>query len=138
MKKGRARAMLCAALGLCLLGVVLPSGATALISNYNCPSKPNSQWCDGRANGSFDGLHSWNYNRGNFNNGGVTQICVHIWKPSTGGELGAECAFNDHVWQFEGNVQCACYEAEVIHFNFGGPLNLFGYADTERMYGGDQ
>src|SRR6476469_8448661 len=113
MKK---RTVLLALLAVLAVGTILPTQANAFTSNYNCVLKPVGQWCDGRANGSYDGQHSWDYNYGWYPGAwdGTVLMCEHVWKPSSGNELagGGFCTY-DHVDHYYGNVQCACYDAEV-------------------------
>ncbi len=125
--------ILLALLAFAALGAVAPTQANAFVSYYNCVLKPSNQWCDGRANGSFDGQHSWDYNYGEYpgawNN--TVYVCEHVWKPSSGNELGGggTCAYN---WtnKYYGDVQCACYEAEVKQIS-GGPHSVNGLADAD-------
>lgn len=110
--------------------LIVPAGASAFTSNYNCTAKPSGQWCDGRANGSFDGLHSWDYNQA-YNPGtwnGLT-VCQQVYKPSSGNSLSGSSCGNDYSDNIYGNVLCICYEAEVRHFS-GGTHNIAGYADA--------
>lgn len=130
MPKARPRLVLLAVLVLGLVAAIAPAQSSALVSNYNCVAKPAFQWCDGRANGSFDGLNSWDWNEGWSNGGGTTKICQRVWKPSTGGVLaGSTCGYFNWIGNYYGNVQCTCYEAEVWH-EAGGNLNLTGRADS--------
>lgn len=130
MTNARARLVLLAMLVLGSVGGVAPTAASAEIESfYDCENKPSNQWCDGRANGSFDGLHSWDYNRGKLYVEDGTTVCQRVWKPSTGGVLaGGSCkaniTYNDY-----GNVQCACYEAEIKHTGSGNRW-LLGRATT--------
>lgn len=112
-----------------VLGVVLPSSANAFVSYYNCVNKPHDQWCDGRANGSFDGLHSWDWNQASNPGGGSIVVCQRVWKPSTGGVLGTStCDWNYSPWYY-GNVTCACYEANVKQQS-GVAASVNGFADA--------
>jgi hypothetical protein len=99
-------------------------------SDYNCTNKPPNQWCDGRSNGSFDGLHSWDWNQGWYEGAAIT-VCQRVWKPSTGGELGIgpTCDPDGWVGYYYGLVQCACYEAEVKHTS-GSNKNILGFANA--------
>jgi hypothetical protein len=127
--KAKARLVLLATLAAGALGALVPSSASAFVSYYNCTSKPPHQWCDGRANGSFDGLHSWDYNQA-WSIGGGVNVCQQVWKPSTGGVLaGSNCAWNAVAFYY-GNVQCACYEAEVKHVG-AFPQGINGFADAD-------
>jgi hypothetical protein len=97
-------------------GLSLPGAAHAtLYSDYSCSSKPAWQWCEGRANNSFDGLHSWDYNEGK--DAGTydgIEVCQHLWRPSTGAELGEKTCGLNITWKLYGVVTCPCYEAEVL------------------------
>lgn len=130
MKKRTAIYVLFAVLA---VGVTLPTQASAFTSYYNCVLKPVGQWCDGRANGSYDGQHSWDYNEGWYpgSPSGVVWTCEHVLKPSSGNELGGGgwCAY-DWISHYYGNVQCACYDAEVRQYS-GGPHSINGYADAD-------
>ena len=108
-----------------------PSPAQALISYYNCVLKPSNQWCDGRANGSFDALHSWDWNEGWYPGtwDGTVIACQRVWRPSDGTELAQSCA-PDWTAASYGNQACACLEAEVKQVS-AGPHSIQGYADTE-------
>ena len=111
------------------LGIASPSSANAFVSYYNCVNKPHNQWCDGRANGSFDGLHSWDYNQASNPGGGTVWVCQRVWKPASGNPLGpTTCDWNYAPWYY-GNVQCACYEANVLQQS-GGPASVNGFADA--------
>lgn len=125
----KARLALLTVFAACVLGALAPAQATAFESWYNCTLKPVGQWCDGRANGSFDGLHSWDWNEAWYPGpAGVVEICEHVWKPSTGGILGSSCN-DDWSGHYYGNVQCACYEAEGQQWS-GGPHSIEAYADA--------
>ena len=133
MRKTRTRFALVPILILGIVVMVAPTQANAEINSYfSCQSKPSGQWCDGRANGSFDGLHSWDYVKGWYPgtwDSSVT-VCQHVWRPATGQVLaGATCDYNwtEHYY---GNVTCACYEAEVLQYS-SGPRNLNGNAEAE-------
>jgi len=112
-----------------LLAVVLPAQASAWVSYYNCVNKPSGHWCDGRANGSYDGLASWDYNEGWNPGAGAFGVCQRVWRPATGGLLGGSCSTNWTGYYF-GNVQCNCYEANVKQTS-GSPKNINGYADSQ-------
>lgn len=132
MGKARMRFALLGALVTGLIaGAVVPSQASAAVSNYSCTPKPSFQWCDGRANGSYDGLNSWDYNEGAYNGpwDNTVNMCQRVWKPSTGGILaGHGCALN-FTWNDYGNVTCACYEAEILQIS-SGDRYILGYADS--------
>lgn len=126
----RARLALFSVVAACAVGCVAAPQASALVSYYNCTLKPVGEWCDGRANGSFDGLHSWNWNEAWYpGSPGVAYMCEHVWKPSTGNSLGSSC-YADWTGHYYGDVQCACYEAEGQQWS-GGPHSINGYANTE-------
>jgi len=104
--------------------------ASAAISYYNCIDKPSGQWCDGRANGSFDGLNSWDYNEGWNPGGGAFTVCQQVYRPATGNSLaGSSCASN-FTAHWYGDVTCVCYEAEVLQTS-GSPKSINGYADSD-------
>jgi hypothetical protein len=130
MTKARTRLALSAVLALGVIGALAPSSAGAYTSLYNCISKPSNKWCDGRANGSYDGLHSYDYNHGWYNGpwDGSVWMCQHVWKPSTGWVLGGSCAYN---WTsaLYGNQTCVCFEAEVLQVS-SGPKNINGHAEA--------
>lgn len=131
MRRATTRMALLCALTVVALGAAAPPPASALVSYYNCTAKPTGLWCDGRANGSFDGLHSWDFNEGWFDGSWDSTVimCQHVWKPASGGELpGASCDYN-HTSHIYGNVQCACYEAEVRQYSTGN-RNISGFADA--------
>jgi hypothetical protein len=125
------RLALCAAIA-SLYCVCASAGASAYAGYYNCIAKPSNQWCDGRANGTYDGLHSWDYNEawypGDWNDG-VT-ACQHLWKPSTSSEIsGASCAQNA-VYHYYGALTCVCLDAEAKQIS-GGAHSINGYADAD-------
>lgn len=131
MLKRKTRVALLCALATIATGAIAPTQADAFVSYYNCTLKPVGLWCDGRANGSFDGLHSWDFNEGWYDGSWDSSVlvCEHVWKPASGNELqGATCDYN-HVAHYYGNVQCACYEAEVRQYSTGN-RSISGYADA--------
>jgi hypothetical protein len=71
--------------------------ASAFTSYYNCVLKPSNSWCDGQANGSYDGQYSYDYNEGWYPgtwDGSVT-ACQMLLITSSGTQLGgASCAAN--------------------------------------------
>ncbi|NLT07006.1 MAG: hypothetical protein GXY03_11945 [Solirubrobacterales bacterium] len=112
------------------LALAVPSSASAAISYYNCVAKPSGQWCDGRANGSFDGLDSWDYNEGWNPGGGSFNVCQQVYRPATGNSLaGSNCGTNFTSYYY-GAVSCVCYEAEVKQTS-GSAQNINGYADSD-------
>jgi hypothetical protein len=125
----RARRALTVLLAFGAISVVAPSQASAFISYYNCVNKPHNQWCDGRANGSYDGEHSWDYNEGWNPGGGSFTVCQRVWKPSSGGVLGGSSCSTNYAWAYYGDVQCVCYDAEVLQTS-GSPKSINGFADA--------
>jgi len=107
-----------------------PAEAQAFDSYYYCSLKPSNQWCDGRANGTYDGLNSWDWQEGWYPGtwDNTVTACQHVWKPADGSELGSSCAYNytSHIF---GNITCSCYEAEVKQIS-GGPHTIYGHADS--------
>lgn len=131
MRHARARLALLALACCMAVGVLVPAQASALISYYNCVNKPASQWCDGRANGSFDGLHSWDYNEAYNPGGGSFVVCERLYKPSTDTWLGVSPACSGNfVGRYYGNQTCACLEANIYHQAIG-PKSINGFADTD-------
>lgn len=125
----RARLALLVVVAASCTAAIVPTSAGAFESYYNCVLKPPNQWCDGRANGSFDGLHSWDWNEAWYpGSSGVAYMCERVWKPSSGGILGSSCYW-DWTGHYYGNVQCACYEAEGLQ-NSGGNHSIEGHADA--------
>lgn len=110
-------------------GLLAPAQASALASNFNCVNKPSHQWCDGRANGSFDGLHSWSYADA-WNPGGSSIIvCQGLYRPSTGNFLfGSTCGWDIAAYDYPAQ-SCGCLEANAQQQS-GGPRSINGYADT--------
>jgi hypothetical protein len=111
-------------------GAIAPSQASAFMSFYDCVNKPGNQWCDGRANGSYDGENSWDYNEAwNNTGGGLFEVCQRVYKPSTGVYLvGASCGDNS-TGNLYGDVQCVCYDAEIRHTDTT-PRSIAGFADS--------
>lgn len=120
---------LAAALAIGALAATAPA-ASAFISYYNCVLKPSGQWCDGKANGSFDGLNSWDYNEGWNPGSGSFTVCQQVYRPATGNSLpGSNCGVNFTSYYY-GNVTCVCYEAEVMQTS-GSAKSINGYADSD-------
>lgn len=129
MTKARTRLLLCAVLAAGALSAVAPSSASAVYeSYYNCVLKPSGQWCDGQANGSYDGIHSYDSNYvwypGEWD--GSVLACQRVRNPSTGFVLGNGCGYN-FIAAYYGTVTCVCYEAEAKQVS-GGPHSINGYA----------
>jgi hypothetical protein len=130
MTHARARLAVLALCAVGAVGIVAPTQATAFVSYYNCVNKPSLEWCDGRANGSYDGEHSWDYNSGSNPGGGSFYVCQGVYHPSSATWLsGHGCAIN---WtsHYYGNVQCACYDAEVAQTS-GSNQSINGFADAD-------
>src|ERR1700754_2375216 len=108
------------------VAIALPAQAGAFVSYYNCVNKPHDQWCDGRANGSFDGLHSWDWNEG-WTPDGAIGVCVGSYRPGNGTWLASACDANNWIGRIYGNVTCACYEAQVKQ-QTGGARSVNGFA----------
>jgi len=123
----RVRLVLLALVVVGAAGTFVPAPANAFVSYYSCYDKPPYQWCDGRANGTYDGLHSWDYNQAWA--AGIN-VCQAVYKPSTGNVLdGHGCAMewttNDY-----GSVQCVCYEAQIAQTSpYSRTINGFADAD---------
>ncbi len=108
-----------------------PASAEAVYQSwYSCSLKPPDQWCDGRANGTYDGEHSYDYNSGAYPGPccAVT-VCQRVWKPSSGGVLAGSTCDTDATSGYYGNVQCVCYDAEVKQQS-GGNHSIDGYAEA--------
>jgi len=130
MTHARARIALLAVTIAGAVGIVVPATAGAYVGYYNCVNKPSLQWCDGRANGSYDGQHSWNYNQGWNPGAGSFVVCQGVYKPASGNWLaGISCATN-LTSNYYGNVQCICYDAEVQQQS-GSPKSINGFADAD-------
>jgi hypothetical protein len=134
MTKRRLRAAALALATVCLLtgavSAAKPAEAVAFQSWYSCSMKPPNQWCDGRANGTYDGQHSYDMNSGAYPGPccAVT-VCQRVYKPSTGGVLaGSNCGV-DATGFYYGNVQCICYDAEILQQS-GGNHSIDGYAEA--------
>jgi len=128
MKRGLALAgaMACA----CALSLLSSTPAAAFGSYYNCVNKPPDLWCDGKANGSYDGLNSWDFNEAWNPGAGTFAVCERVWRPATGGVLGTPGCGNNWIAHYYGDVQCNCYEANVEHWASTN-RNINGYADSD-------
>jgi len=108
----------------------MPAGASASLEGYyNCLLKPSGQWCDGQGNGTYDGLHSWDFNEGWYPGTWDNSVtaCQRLYKPSDGSVLaGATCNPN-YASNVYGTVTCVCYRAEVRQIS-GGPHSINGHA----------
>lgn len=132
MTHARARLALLALIAATAVGALAPAQSSALSSYYNCVNKPAFQWCDGRANGSFDGLHSWDYNEAWNSNpgGGSFYVCEGLYQPSTGNWLTIPLCGNNWVGHYYGAQGCACLEANMYH-QAGSSKSINGYANTD-------
>ncbi len=132
MTNARARLALLGVLAFCALGAAAATPAGAFVGYYNCVSKPSNQWCDGRANGTYDGQHSWDYNEGwypgTWNN--TVTACQRVYRPSNGTQLsGASCSYNYTATDY-GNQTCICFDAEVKQISAGNH-SINGMADAD-------
>ena len=127
MTHSRARLALLALAAVGAVGIVAPAQAGAFVSYYNCVSKPSGQWCDGRANGSYDGQHSWDYNQAS---GGAFTVCQRVYHPSTGTTLIGDGCNTSVASHYYGNITCACYDAEALQSS-GSAQNINGFADAD-------
>lgn len=110
-------------------GALVPSQAGATLSFYDC-TVAHDTWCDGRANGSYDGENSWDYNEAANNTGVPFVVCQRVYKPSTGVWLdGNSCDAN---WSGNdyGNILCVCYDAQIKQQS-GTSRWIIGFADSE-------
>jgi hypothetical protein len=123
----RARFALLALVGVGLFGAFIPAQANALVSYYNCVNKPSNQWCDGRGNGSFDGLHTWKYNQASNPGPGSSTVCQALYRPSDGAWFGGTC-FTNFISDYYSS-SCACLEANALQAS-GSPKSVNGFADT--------
>jgi hypothetical protein len=132
MTNARARFALLCVLAFAALAAAVPAQADAWTSYYDCYMKPSGLWCDGRANGSFDGLADYDYNEGWYPGAwdGTVTACQRLYKPSTGTEMsGATCALN-YTAKYYGVITCTCWEANVKQIS-GGNHSINGMADTD-------
>jgi hypothetical protein len=130
MKHARARLALLVLLVVTVVGILVPAQASALTSFYNCVNKPSHVWCDGKANGSYDGLHSWDYNEAWNPGGGSFTVCQGLYRPATGVWLSGISCDTNWTSTYYGSITCACYEAN-IHQQSGSPQSINGFADTD-------
>ncbi len=130
MTHARARLALLALVAYIAVGVLVPAQASALVSYYNCVNKPPQQWCDGRANGSYDGRHSWDYNEAWNPGAGSFAVCEGMYWPATGTFLLTPICNSNFVGRYYGVQTCACLEAKVYH-QAGTSKSVNGFADTD-------
>ena len=87
MSYSRARLAVLAVLAVSAVALLIPAQSSAFNSWYNCINKPSDTWCDGRANGTYDGQHSWDYNSASNPSGIPFWVCQRVYKPSSGNWL---------------------------------------------------
>lgn len=129
MRNARALRALFCVLVFSALAAASASPASAYTGYYSCTLKPAWQWCDGRANGTYDGQHSWDYNEGWYPGAwdNTVTACQRLYKPSDGSQLsGSSCAYN-YTSNDYGTVSCVCYDAEVMQVS-GGTHSIYGMA----------
>ena len=129
MTRLKVRSALAALIAIAVVGVVAPAQADAFVSYYNCVNKASGAWCDGRANGSYDGQHSWDYNQASNPGGGSITVCQRVYHPSTGTWLSGDGCGTNWASNIYGNVQCVCYDAEVRQLS-GAAASVNGFADA--------
>jgi len=132
MTNARARLALLGVLVFSIIGASAPAQADALVGYYNCVMKPSNVWCDGQANGSYDGIDDWDYNEGWYPGAwdGTVTACQRLYRPSDGvTALSSSCDVNYTSTDY-GNVTCACWEANVKQIS-GGDHSINGAADTD-------
>lgn len=130
MTHARARAVLLAVVAAAVMGIAVPAQADAAVSYFSCVNKPSDLWCDGRANGTYDGQDDWNVVEGwHMDYGQNYGVCQRLYKPSTGGVLSGDGCAVDFVHHYYGQVQCACYDAEIAQTS-GGQRTIYGFADS--------
>lgn len=129
MMNAKARLAVLASIAVSVVGIAVPTQATAFVSYYNCVNKPSVEWCDGQANGSYDGQHSWDYNAAS-SVGGSFNVCQGVYHPASGTWLAGHGCAMDWANNYYGNVQCACYVAKVAQTS-GSPQSINGFADAE-------
>lgn len=132
MTNARVGLALLSMLAFCAIGAMAAAPAQAYTSYYNCVLKPSNVWCDGRANGSYDGLNSWDYNEGWYPGtwDGTVTACQRLYKPSDGTVLtGSSCGLNYTSHDY-GTITCSCWEANVKQIS-GGNHSINGMADSD-------
>lgn len=129
MSNWRARLAVLALLALGA-GMLIPAQASAFTSWYNCINKPSDTWCDGRANGTYDGQHSWDYNSASNPSGIPFYVCQRVYKPSSGNWLTGNSCGVDYIAHVYGNVTCICYDAEASQLS-GSGRDIYGFADAD-------
>jgi hypothetical protein len=130
--RAKARNALFAVLATCAIGGAFPAVADAYEAYYYCSFKPVGLWCDGQANGSYPGLHSWDYHYGWYPGtwDNTVTVCQRVFRPSTGYVLpGSSCGLNATAADY-GTQTCICLEANVRQYSLG-PHTIWGYADAD-------
>jgi hypothetical protein len=128
MKNARARLALLGVLALSALGAASASPAEALDSYYNCVLKPSNSWCDGQANGSYDGQYSYDYNEAWYPGAwdGTVTACQRLIRTSDSFVLtGSSCAANTSYSNYTGNT--ITVEANIKQIS-GGDHSINGHA----------
>ena len=130
MTQARVRLVLIALAALSLAGVAVPAQAGANFTFFSCTDQASGSWCDGRANGSYDGEDSWDYVEGWDVSVNSVEVCQRVYKPSTGNWIVGTSCDDDWVNHYYGNVVCVCYDAQVRQLN-GSPYTINGFADSD-------
>jgi hypothetical protein len=106
------------------------SSAAAVFDGYfNCTLQPVGAWCTGQANGTYDGLHSWDFHEGWYPGPWDNSVtaCQRLYKPSTSSTLtGSSCTPN-YASNVYGTQTCICLRAEVRQYS-GGLHSINGHA----------
>lgn len=113
------------------LSAALPAATLAYDSYYSCTLKPVGVWCDGRANGTYDGQHSYDYNAGWYSGpwDNTVTACQRLYRPSTGAtRSGSSCGLN-YSENYYGPTSCICYDAEARQYS-GGPHSVEGHGQA--------
>lgn len=130
MRHARVRLALLVVVACAAVGVLVPAQASALSSYYSCVNKPAWQWCDGRANGSFDGRHSWDYNEAWSFGSGSFEVCEGLYWPAGGNFIGSQLCGGNFIGHYYGVQTCACLEALSYH-RASSSKSINGFADTD-------
>ena len=128
MKNARARLALLGVLAFCACGAASAAPASAFTSYYNCVLKPTYTWCDGQANGSYDGQATYDYNEAWYPgtwDGTVTACQVLVHTPTNNTLVGASCAGNWTATDYGANYTMV--EADVLQIS-GGNHSINGMA----------
>ena len=128
----KARIALLATLAACIIATAIPAQAGAYAGYYNCVLKPSNQWCVGRANGSYDGVHSWDWNESWYPGtwDGTVTACQRLWNVNTSSQqAGSSCGAN-YTNNYYGPITGVCFDAEAKQIS-GGNHSINGYADAD-------